>query len=554
MLSCSCKALPTSDTAISITAAIKEGSRVGCGISSAVELSVILGNNPVAEKRTDIVRAYPSPTVSLLDVKNMCFSLGTPVSGVKASLNELLTGPSSFIAALNDPDHFTVVLDGDDKQVRIRDSEVAPIEIWPRSVFEARFTGYALVPRFKEIKDFPVLESFELDKFVTYNGNRGKIAYSFPITNTGSAPLNLSLSALSCGCTTALFDNGQTSITVPPGSATHFNMSYTVDRTGLLQQIATVESNIPFKPVIYFTLRSVLPLDVTASPKSLFVFEKLGERTLKYINVTAPSGTKLEGLQSTVAYLTPKVVEHQSDISKEDWKIEVSGVVAPTNTTSLGEIVIKTSFSTLKVPVDGKITKTMTVKGFVTEHTSRIELPDATQAALLPRAEDDEYARIGSPLPTVKVGQAAPYFAATDVNGVTWKLSELKGKNVLLTFFPKCFTGGCANHLSSLRDHQKEFDATQTQILAVSVDPAQGGRGQIAFAKEWGFTFPFIPDTSRALGKQFGAIQNDDELAARMSILIDKNGIVRWIDTDVHVQTHGADVLAKVKELGLDAT
>ena len=179
-------------------------------------------------------------------------------------------------------------------------------------------------------------------------------------------------------------------------------------------------------------------------------------------------------------------------------------------------------------------------------------VPTAVDAALLPRAEDDAHARIGSPLPPFKVGDMAPDFRAVDANGNPWRLSAMRGqKNVLLTFFPKCFTGGCANHLSSLRDNQGAFDNSETQILAISVDPAQGDKGQIAFAKEWGFTFPLIPDTSRALGKQFGAIQNDDELAARMSILIDKSGIVRWIDTDVHVQSHGADALAKISELGL---
>ena len=180
-------------------------------------------------------------------------------------------------------------------------------------------------------------------------------------------------------------------------------------------------------------------------------------------------------------------------------------------------------------------------------------LPGTAEATLLPRAEEDPHQAIGLPLPPFKVGDVAADFRAVDANGNPWRLSAMHGqKNVLLTFFPKCFTGGCANHLSSLRDHQSDFDKAQTQILAVSVDPAQGDKGQLAFAKEWGFTFPLIPDTSRALGKQFGAIQRDDELAARMSILIDKNGIVRWLDTDVQVKSHGADVLSKINELGLD--
>lgn len=179
--------------------------------------------------------------------------------------------------------------------------------------------------------------------------------------------------------------------------------------------------------------------------------------------------------------------------------------------------------------------------------------PKKDPSAALPRAEDDPTNVIAKPTVKVKVGDAAPNFSVTDMNGKEWKLSELKGKkNLILTFFPKCFTGGCANHLSSLRDHQSEFDATDTQILAVSVDPAEGEKGQKAFAAQWKLGFPMIPDTSRALSQIYGAAQNDKQLAARMSVLIDKAGIVRWIDTDVHVQTHGADVLAKIGELNLN--
>ena len=122
---------------------------------------------------------------------------------------------------------------------------------------------------------------------------------------------------------------------------------------------------------------------------------------------------------------------------------------------------------------------------------------------------------------------------------------------MLLTFFPRCFTGRCANHLSSLRDRQAEFDAAETQILAVSVDPAEGDRGQIAFAKQWQLAFPLIPDTQRSLSKLYGAVRNDNQLAARMTILIDKEGVVRFVDTNVNVQTHGDDMLAEMRKLGM---
>ena len=83
------------------------------------------------------------------------------------------------------------------------------------------------------------------------------------------------------------------------------------------------------------------------------------------------------------------------------------------------------------------------------------------------------------------------------------------------------------------------------------MDAADGERGQRAFAHELKLTFPLLPDTQRQITKLYGATGNADDMAARQSVLIDKNSIVRWIDTNVSVQTHGADVLTKMRELGL---
>jgi peroxiredoxin len=151
--------------------------------------------------------------------------------------------------------------------------------------------------------------------------------------------------------------------------------------------------------------------------------------------------------------------------------------------------------------------------------------------------------------PKLEVGLPAPDFIITDMNGKTVRLSDFKGKkNLLLTFFPKCFTGGCQNHLSSLRDHKAEFDAADTAILAVSIDPADV---QIAFAAQWSLPFPLIPDTGRNLSLLYGAAVNTEQLADRQSVLIDKNGIVRLVDRQVNVSTHGHDILEKMRELGL---
>ena len=150
----------------------------------------------------------------------------------------------------------------------------------------------------------------------------------------------------------------------------------------------------------------------------------------------------------------------------------------------------------------------------------------------------------------VVLNAPAPLFAGLDADGKTVASRDYVGKsNLLLTFFPHCFTGGCESHLSSLRDAAPALAATGTRVVAVSTDEAAQVK---AFAAQLGLPFPIVSDTSRQIALAFGAAQSKSEAPSRISVLIDKRGIVRWIDTDVHVQTHGADVLSKINELGLN--
>ena len=160
--------------------------------------------------------------------------------------------------------------------------------------------------------------------------------------------------------------------------------------------------------------------------------------------------------------------------------------------------------------------------------------------------------QIGDCTPELAVGKIAPDFALSDMNGRVRRLSELRGrKNLLITFFPKCFTGGCANHLTALRDKWNEFEKTNTEIWAVSVDPAAGETGQLAFAAKMNLPFPMVPDEGRNLSLLYGATDDPTQKALRMSVFIDKDGIVRFIDKDVHVMTHGTDILDEMKAIGI---
>ncbi len=159
--------------------------------------------------------------------------------------------------------------------------------------------------------------------------------------------------------------------------------------------------------------------------------------------------------------------------------------------------------------------------------------------------------QIGDCTPQLAVEKVAPDFSMPDMNGRVRRPSELRGrKNLLLTFFPKCFTGGCANHLTALRDTRSDFDKSETEIWAVSVAPAEGEQGQLAFAARLNLPFPMIPDVGRNLSLLYKAADDPTQKSLRMRVFIDKDGILRFVDKNINVFTHRTDVLDEMKTVG----
>ena len=194
----------------------------------------------------------------------------------------------------------------------------------------------------------------------------------------------------------------------------------------------------------------------------------------------------------------------------------------------------------LLIPVSG-------TQGEAFFERASVELSDGRELAL------DLMGNVGAgTLPAIagniKLNAPAPAFIGVDSNGHKVSLQALRGHNVILTFFPHYFTGGCESHLSSLRDAHAALAATGTRVVAVSTDDAAT---VVAFAKQLKLPFPIINDPQRKIALPYGAVQDVNEAPSRLTFLIDKNGVMRWIDTDVNVKTHGADILNKIGELGL---
>ena len=130
-----------------------------------------------------------------------------------------------------------------------------------------------------------------------------------------------------------------------------------------------------------------------------------------------------------------------------------------------------------------------------------------------------------------EVGQAAPDFTLYDTDRTLRSLSEFKGKNVVLAFFPGAFTGACTNEACTLRDAVDEFNSMNAQVVGITVDPPFS---QKAWADANNVNYPFLSDFTRATVNAYDvALPNlagmEGYVAAnRAVIIVDGEGIIRY--------------------------
>jgi peroxiredoxin Q/BCP len=138
-------------------------------------------------------------------------------------------------------------------------------------------------------------------------------------------------------------------------------------------------------------------------------------------------------------------------------------------------------------------------------------------------------------------GATAPDFSVRSHDGKTIRLANLRGRKVLLWFYPKADTPGCTIEGNALRDRQEDFDRKNVQILGCSFDPEAENQ---AFAEKFGYRFPLLCDTERKIGMAYGACSApSDAHAKRISYVIDENGKVAHVLPKVDPSTHGAEIL-----------
>jgi peroxiredoxin Q/BCP len=148
----------------------------------------------------------------------------------------------------------------------------------------------------------------------------------------------------------------------------------------------------------------------------------------------------------------------------------------------------------------------------------------------------------------LKVGDLAPDFTLPGTDGKTYTLSQLKGHTVVLAWYPAAFTGGCTAECRQFRDSGDTIKKFDLAYFMASVDSPEKNK---QFAEQEQANFPMLSDPDRKVAMAYGVVSSPTGVAKRWTFYIGPDGKILFIDTQVKTATAGADLAAKLAELGV---
>lgn len=134
---------------------------------------------------------------------------------------------------------------------------------------------------------------------------------------------------------------------------------------------------------------------------------------------------------------------------------------------------------------------------------------------------------------SIQQGQVAPAFSLFDTEKNKINLSDFKGKNVVVLFFPLAFTGVCTAELCSIRDNISLYNNSNAQVLGISVD-SLFVLGK--FREEQNLNFPLLSDFNKEASKAFNVLYETfpafemQGVSKRAAFVIDKEGVVQYAE------------------------
>ena len=127
----------------------------------------------------------------------------------------------------------------------------------------------------------------------------------------------------------------------------------------------------------------------------------------------------------------------------------------------------------------------------------------------------------------LSVNQSAPDFTLKDGNGDDWRLSDQRGKVVVLLFYPGDETPVCTRQMCSVRDRWDDYLATGAEVVGISGDSVESHKN---FAEHHNLPLRLLSDSERAVAKLYGAESFIPGRVARAVFVIDPKGILRYRD------------------------
>ena len=148
---------------------------------------------------------------------------------------------------------------------------------------------------------------------------------------------------------------------------------------------------------------------------------------------------------------------------------------------------------------------------------------------------------------TLKPGDKAPDFSASDQDGNIHRLSDYTGKKLIVFFYPAANTPGCTTEACNLRDNYAELKSKGYELLGVSADTK---KKQANFMVKYDLPFPLLADEDHSVIKAFGVwgpkkfMGREFDGIHRTTFVINESGLIEKVIEKVNTKNHAAQILA----------
>jgi len=147
------------------------------------------------------------------------------------------------------------------------------------------------------------------------------------------------------------------------------------------------------------------------------------------------------------------------------------------------------------------------------------------------------------------VGSPAPDFTLSSTSGADVTLSALRGKNVLLAFFPMAFTSTCTAEMCALTEDYDTLANADTMVLPISTDAVPS---LVEFKRKESLGVDLLSDFKREVSRQYGTLIEERFFSNRAYVLIDRQGTIRWafMEATPGSRRENAEIFEQLAKLG----